>query len=187
MLIKSRKPGPKAKLLDLPIIPYGTEYKRFAFPLFYRVCVYYFRRSDVEMLAKMVHGDVNKHMEQKAAERQVRRQRARTKRVRSFKIEYHRGEFETSTDAIAELHSNSMSGPSLINKITELTVIQGWKNCWLSIRTKKSMRVTNSDVATTSAITTSACVTLAVTCRGAAMSRVGIANPYSETAGTSEY
>jgi hypothetical protein len=114
MLIKSRKPGPRAKFLDLPTISYGSEYKPVGFPAFKRVCIYYFRRSDVEMLAKLVHGDVGKHLRQKEMERNVRRATARRKRVRDFRIKHHQEKVEISTGAVAKRHAiGNIDEPSL--------------------------------------------------------------------------
>ena len=92
------------------------------FPAFKTVCIYYFRRSDVQMLAKIVHGDVEKHIRQKEAERKERSDRARTKRVRGFKIDYHQTQLEVSAETAAERHLNSMSGPSLVNMVAVLIV-----------------------------------------------------------------
>jgi hypothetical protein len=97
MLIKSRKPGPRAKFLDLPMISYGSDYKP--------VGLYYFRRTDVEMLAKLVHGDVEKHVRQKVYERAVRRIKARKTRVREFRIKHHQEKVEVSTGAVAKRHA----------------------------------------------------------------------------------
>jgi hypothetical protein len=113
-LIKSRKPGPRAKFLDLPTISYGSEYRPIGFPAFKAVCIYYFRRSDVEILARLVHGDVEKHVRQKEVERNVRRIKARNKRVRDFRIKHHQDKVEISTGAVAKRHARgNIDEPSL--------------------------------------------------------------------------
>jgi hypothetical protein len=118
MLIKSRKPGPRAKFLDLPTISYGSEYKPVGFPAFKSVCMYYFSRSDVEMLAKLVHGDVEKHIRQKEMKSNVRRANARNKRVRDFRIKHHQEKVEISTGAVAKRHARgNIDEPSLYKSL----------------------------------------------------------------------
>ena len=75
------------------------------FPAYKSVCTYYLRRSDVEMLAKLVHGDVEKHVRQKEMERAVRRATARRKRVREFRIKHHQETVEVSTGEVAKRHA----------------------------------------------------------------------------------
>ena len=104
MLMKSRKPGPRAKFTDLPAIPYGSEYKAIGFPVFKTITVFYFRVKDLRHIADLVHGDWIKHMSLKMIERDARQQKARTKRVRKFIIEYHERELETSTGKVAKRH-----------------------------------------------------------------------------------
>jgi hypothetical protein len=116
MLIKSRKPGPRAKFLDLPPISYGSEHKPMGFPIFNTVTVFSFRRSDVELIAKVVHGDVKKHLQQKGVERELRSIRARTKRVRGFKINWHQEQLDVATGAVAKRHLKGMPGPLLLRK-----------------------------------------------------------------------
>jgi hypothetical protein len=129
MLIKSRKPGPRAKFLDLPTISYGSEYKPVGFPAFKSVCIYYFRRSDVEMLAKLVHGDVEKHVRQKEIERNFRRIKVRNKRVRDFRIKHHQDKVEISTGAVAKRHARgTIDEHSLGKTSSELTVNRAEEN-----------------------------------------------------------
>jgi hypothetical protein len=70
MLMKSRKPGPRAKFTDLPAIPYGSEYKTLGFPVFKTITVFYFRHKDLRRIADLVHGDWVKHMNLKIRERE---------------------------------------------------------------------------------------------------------------------
>ena len=104
MLMKSRKPRPRAKFTDLPAIPYGSEYKALGFPVFKTITVFYFRLEDLRRIADLVHGDWDKHMSLKRVERAARQQRARTKRVRKFVVEYHERELETSKGKVAKRH-----------------------------------------------------------------------------------
>jgi hypothetical protein len=93
------------------------------FPAFKPVCIYYFRRSDLEMLARLVHGDVEKHVRQKEIERNVRRIKARRTRVRDFRIKHHQEKIEVSTGAVANRHARgNMDEHSPGEKNTELTV-----------------------------------------------------------------
>lgn len=104
MLMKSRKPGPRAKFTDLPAIPYGSEYKSIGFPVFKTITVFYFRPRDLRRIANLVHGDWIKHMSSKHVERAARQKKFRTKRVRKFIIEYHERELETSKGQMARRH-----------------------------------------------------------------------------------
>jgi len=109
MLMKSRKPGPRAKFTDLPAIPYGSEYKTLGFPVFKTITVFYFRRKDLSRIADLVHGDWVKHMNLKFRERAERQRKARAKRVREFIIEYHERELETSKGKVARRHQKRTS------------------------------------------------------------------------------
>lgn len=109
MLIKSRKPGPRAKYTDLPTIPYGSEYKTIGFPVFKTITVFYFRCVDLRRLANLVHGDWAKNANLKLRERIDRQEKARTKRVRNFIIEYHEREVEVSKGKIAKRHEKRTS------------------------------------------------------------------------------
>ncbi|GAB7326160.1 hypothetical protein MBLNU13_g10166t1 [Cladosporium sp. NU13] len=109
MLMKSRKPGPRAKFTDLPAIPYGSEYKALGFPVFKTITVFYFRLEDLRRIADLVHGDWIKHMSLKRVERAARQERTRTKRVRKFIIEYHERELETSKGKVAKRHQKRLN------------------------------------------------------------------------------
>lgn len=104
MLMKSRKPGPRAKFTDLPVIPHGSEYKTIGFPVFKTITVFYFRRKDLRRLGDLVHGDWYKHMNEKTEERAARQRKAKIKRVRQFIIEYHERELETTKGKVARRH-----------------------------------------------------------------------------------
>jgi hypothetical protein len=104
MLMKTRKPGPRAKFTDLPAITYGSEYKTIGFPVFKTITVFYFRLKDLRRVADLVHGDWVKHMNRKIVERAARQQKVRNRRVRKFIIEYHERELETSTGKVAKRH-----------------------------------------------------------------------------------
>ena len=104
MLMKSRKPGPRAKFTDLPAITYGSEYKTIGFPVFKTITVFYFRSKDLRRIADHVHGDWVKHMNLKHVERDARQRKVKIKRVRKFIIEYHQRELETSKGKVATKH-----------------------------------------------------------------------------------
>lgn len=116
MLIKSRKPGPRAKFTDLPAIPYGSEYKTIGFPAFKTITVFYFRLADLRRLATLVHGDLERHMEKKWEERYDRQEKARIKRVRKFIIEYHERGREASKGKVARRHEQRMPAISIAQK-----------------------------------------------------------------------
>lgn len=107
--MKTRKPGPRAKFTDLPAIPYGSDYKSFGFPVFKNTTVFYFRLSDLEKIGNIVHGDWIKHMSLKSVDRAARQQKARTKRVRKFIIEYHERELEKTNGKAAKRHRKRTS------------------------------------------------------------------------------
>lgn len=104
MLMKSRKPGPRAKFTDLPVITYGSEYKTIGSPVFKTITVFYFRRDDLRRIADLVHGDWYKHMKSKLDEREARQQKTKIKRVRKFIIAHHERELETSKGQVAKRH-----------------------------------------------------------------------------------
>jgi len=175
MLIKSRKPGPRAKFLDLPTISYGSEYKPVGFPAFKSVCVYSFGRSDVEMLAKLVHGDVEKHIRQKTVESNVRAAKARRKRVREHMIQHFQEKVEISTGAVAKYHARgNVDKPLPKEKKYRANRKQGWRSCWLPTRRMTRMTTFLSTlgvgVAATFAATNTACAKNAATCQDTAMS-----------------
>lgn len=116
LMPKTRKPGPRAKLTDLPAITYGSEYKSVGFPVFKTITVFYFRAKDLSMLANIVHGgNWMQHMSGKWREQAVRQEKARTKRVRQFIIQHHERELEVSKGKAAKRHQkrklHSMFGP----------------------------------------------------------------------------
>ena len=97
MLIKTRKPGPRAKKTDLPAINYGTV--RTGTPLFLGMVVSYrFFENDVEAIAKLVHGDVEKHMSKKRKERREHKKKKRVETIRELKIQDFTGILATVTD-----------------------------------------------------------------------------------------
>lgn len=88
MLLKSRKPGPRTKPLDLPTIPYGTL--RTGKPYLNGMCLSYrFYRKDVEAIATIVHGDFKSHMEKKFEERFDRKWKRSRNARREMKIRKH--------------------------------------------------------------------------------------------------
>ncbi|KAK6406804.1 hypothetical protein LTR95_018622 [Oleoguttula sp. CCFEE 5521] len=92
-LLKSKQPGPRAKSVDnIPAILYGVKCYGLAMPPFVEVTSYYFRRSDVEAVATLVHGDVKTHMATKTDQKIDRAEKARKKRVRKIMIDYHQSE-----------------------------------------------------------------------------------------------
>lgn len=108
ILLKSRKPGPRATFLDLPQIPYSTQTKGIGFPVFGTVTSFTFRHKDVDMIARLVHGDVETHMKVKRQERYLRERKARRRRVREAKVAFHEVELEVSTGKSAERHEKGM-------------------------------------------------------------------------------
>jgi hypothetical protein len=108
MLLKSRKPGPRAKFLDLPPIIYNTTVKAVGYPMFISVTSFTFRRKDVEMIARHVHGDMEGHMQQKRRERYLRGCKARGRRIRDFKVAYHESELKVATGKSARRHEKGM-------------------------------------------------------------------------------
>lgn len=111
MLMKTRKPGPKAKFTDLPAVTYGSEYKNIGFPAFKTMIVFYFRSKDLQMLANLVHGDWRQHMAKKWQERIIRQEKAQVNRVRKFIIDYHERELEVSKGRDAKQHQKRESLP----------------------------------------------------------------------------
>ena len=97
MLLKSRKPGPRAKHIKLPTILYGSAYIGMGYRQGWSV-TYRFYRKDVEMIADIVHGDLDEHM---AKKEEVRVQR-KTKRLRKLhielKISYHTRHLECALE-----------------------------------------------------------------------------------------
>ena len=88
MLIKTRKPGPRAKKVELPNIHYGTI--RCGTPLSIGMTVSYrFYENDVKMIAKIVHGDIDKHMSAKQERLDLQRLKKRRAVHRELKIRHH--------------------------------------------------------------------------------------------------
>lgn len=104
MLLKSRKPGPRAKHTDLPAIAYSSERKGHGYPILNTVTSFTFKVTEIGMIARMVHGDFKAHMVQKEAERADRALRARCKLVKEAKLTYHKDKVEVTTGAIAVRH-----------------------------------------------------------------------------------
>lgn len=93
MLVKTRKPGPRAKKIDLPQISYGTV--RTGTPLWLgMVIAHRFFEKDVQMIAKLVHGDVEKHITDKRQQRINRRAKKRRTVHRELKVRYHADSLE---------------------------------------------------------------------------------------------
>ncbi|KAK4958451.1 hypothetical protein LTR10_004879 [Elasticomyces elasticus] len=90
MLVPTRKPGPRAKHTNLPLIPYGTRKTGNALSL--GSCISYrFYRKDVERIAKIVHEDVQAHMAKKRKERKDRKRIKVRQNKRALKIEKYQG------------------------------------------------------------------------------------------------
>lgn len=104
MILKSRKPGPRAKHPDLPTILYASYRKGHGFPICSTVTSFTFRTVDVEKIARMVHGDLEAHMVLKKKERPDRALRGRCKRVNDAKLKFHQDRVEVTTGQAAEKH-----------------------------------------------------------------------------------
>lgn len=104
MLIKSRSPGPRTKIIDLPTIAYGSEYR--VFMGFYpaKTAVFSFARKDVEMIANLVHSDLKEHMKQHEEKKKARALKARRERIRAVKIRYHQLHLEITKGETAAKH-----------------------------------------------------------------------------------
>ncbi|TKA72701.1 hypothetical protein B0A55_06487 [Friedmanniomyces simplex] len=88
MLIPTRKPGPRAKHTNLPLIPYGTKKSGTALGIGH--CISYrFYRKDVERIARLVHGDVKGHLKKKRKERKDRKLLKVRRAKLELKIERH--------------------------------------------------------------------------------------------------
>lgn len=97
MLLKTRKPSPRAIFTDLPTIPYTSKYKFMGFPVLKPITIFTFRLKDVRMIADIVHGDVEGHMRLKRFEKATRQNKARSKRVKELKLRFHEGELKQAT------------------------------------------------------------------------------------------
>ena len=103
MLIPTRKPGPRAKHTDLPKIPYYTQKAGTAIILGH--CVSYrFYERDVARIARLVHGDVDAHMEEKRTARRERQQKRRRYTKQELKIRHHRDSLANATTKEDEQH-----------------------------------------------------------------------------------
>lgn len=107
MLVKSRKPGPRAKYIDLPAIPYGTVYKTRGYVTYSKTVAFYFQRKDVEMIARLVHADLESHLERRAAAKRERQRKARIKRIKELKINHHKNWLELTSGVAARRHQHS--------------------------------------------------------------------------------
>ena len=111
MLLKSRKPGPRAKNIDLPVIVHGTIRTGL---IYAGACTsYHFFRKDVEEIAKLVHGDVEAHMREKNNERCARKTKNRYERKRKLKVRYHTDCLAIAKTEKKEYHQHRMSIPEL--------------------------------------------------------------------------
>lgn len=88
MLIKTRVPGPRAKRTDFPDIPYATVHTGLGYGMGMTVS-YKFYRKDVQMIARLFHGDVDAHMATKREEQVARKDKKLRKLHLELKIRYH--------------------------------------------------------------------------------------------------
>ena len=108
MLIKSRAPGPRAKHTDLPAIPYATLRTDVGFRLGWRLSYRFFER-DVRMIAGLVHGDVQEHMEMTLQQRLDRKDNRLRKLHIELKIRYHTNCLdEAESEGEGEYHQRRM-------------------------------------------------------------------------------
>ena len=88
MLLKTRKPGPRTKKIDLPTIPYTTV--RCGTPLFLGLVVAHrFYEKHVKMIANLVHANVEEHMAAKSKQKDQRAKKRRRLVHRELKIRHH--------------------------------------------------------------------------------------------------
>lgn len=105
MLLKSRKPGPRAKVIDLPTIAYGSEYQAIGSYFHHtKTTVFRFPRKDVEKIARLVHGNLEGHMKQHKEKQAARALKGRRERIRAQKIKYHEERLEVATGKTAVKH-----------------------------------------------------------------------------------
>lgn len=97
MIIKTREPGPRTKKIELPTIHYGTVRTGTRFFLGLTTS-YRFYDKDVQSIAKIVHGDVEKHMASKQEKRAERSAKKRQVIQRGLKIQYHADLVEAFND-----------------------------------------------------------------------------------------
>ena len=101
MLITTRKPGPRAKKIDLPNIHYGTV--RTGTPLSIGMTISYrFYEDQVKSIAKIVHGDVDEHMKAKRRQNSERRAKKRRQVHRELKVRHHTDMLEFYEKEVSE-------------------------------------------------------------------------------------
>ena len=112
MLLKSREPGPRAKHTDLPAITYATIRTGMGYGL--GMCVSYrFFLSDVQMIARLVHGNVQDHMKDKANKREALKNQRLRKLHLELKIRFHTDKVEAATrQEIKDAHQECESSHS---------------------------------------------------------------------------
>lgn len=96
MLIKTRAPGPRAKRIEFPTIPYATVRKGLGWGLGMTVS-YKFYSKDVEMIARLVHGDVTAHMRTKREKKAARELKKLRELHIELKIRYHTDRLASAT------------------------------------------------------------------------------------------
>lgn len=89
--------------LNLPVIPYGTLKVPKPFKSGW-MASYRFFKKDVEAIAKIVHGDVEPHMEAKREERLERRHKKFRETHRKLKLRYHRDGLGATKSRLRKLH-----------------------------------------------------------------------------------
>ncbi|KAK3112783.1 hypothetical protein LTR53_010580 [Teratosphaeriaceae sp. CCFEE 6253] len=110
MLLKTRRPGPRSKHKDLPAITYGSYIAGLGYPL--GVCISYrFYVKDVEMIARIVHGDdLEGHMEEKLRRLAERKDKRLRQLHMDLKIRYHMDALNDPAQAGQYLrHQNSLA------------------------------------------------------------------------------
>nr|POF12322.1 hypothetical protein CFP56_76753 [Quercus suber] len=140
MLLKSRSPGPRAKHLNLPSIPYGTVWTRMGFGLPFGLA-YRFHRHDVEKIARLVHGDVEAHVAKKIQERSLRHRKKRKALWIALKLRYHKDNLQVLRQgtpmwvyhiidarwrAMMSLSTNAYTTPTLVTTTTFMTEFARW-------------------------------------------------------------
>ena len=142
----------------MPSITYGTV--RVPKPFFSgQVTSYRFLRKDVEKIAKLVHGDVEQHMQAKRADRRKRKIQKRNKEHRALKLRHN-------TDKLAKAVENGSDKTKLYQKrssncsssMIALTYSQELINTATLTATVNTMDMTASMMSTTE------CGTVTTTC-----------------------
>lgn len=103
MLLPDREPGPRTKKIELPTITYGTVRVPRRFMSGWMIS-YRFFQKDVEAIAKIVHGDVESHMEAKRKQRVERKVKRIRETHRKLKLRHHRDELKDTRSKIEKLH-----------------------------------------------------------------------------------